>query len=142
MNPPSGLDPTQTREARALIKSLAGTHTVLFSSHIMSEVEAVCQEVIIIARGKIVAKGTTDALRNRNNPRVFVGVRGPADQLKTALNSLPGVTGVEVLPAPRQRHHQRAGLRQTLPRAPRKHRPHRLRTRLGPPRNAPRTLQS
>jgi ABC-2 type transport system ATP-binding protein len=95
--PTVGLDPTQTREARALIQSLAGSHTVLFSTHIMSEVEAVCQRVIIIARGKIVAQGTTDELRNRASSGVRVEMRGPADQVRSALNALPGVEAVETV---------------------------------------------
>jgi ABC-2 type transport system ATP-binding protein len=97
--PTVGLDPTQTREARNLIKSLAGTHTVLFSTHIMSEVEAVCQSIIIIARGKIVAQGTTEELRNRASAGILAEVRGPADQVRSALNALPGVTGVDTLTA-------------------------------------------
>jgi ABC-2 type transport system ATP-binding protein len=95
--PTVGLDPTQIREARAMIKSLAGAHTVLFSTHIMSEVEAVCQRVIIIARGKIVAQGKTSDLRSRSGVGVRVEVRGPAEQIKSALNALPNVSAVDVV---------------------------------------------
>lgn len=93
--PTVGLDPTQTREARNLIRQLAGDHTVLFSTHIMGEVEAVCQRVIIMARGKIVAQGTTEELRNRASSGIRVEVRGPTDQIRSALNALPGVESVD-----------------------------------------------
>src|SRR3954470_13318220 len=63
--PTVGLDPSQIREARRLISELAGDHTVLLSTHILQEVEMVCQRVIIVARGKIVAQGTPEELKNR-----------------------------------------------------------------------------
>ena len=94
--PTVGLDPTQTREARNLIKELGGDHTVLFSTHIMSEVEAVCQRVIIIARGQIVAQGTTEELRNRASGSIRVEVRGPSDQIRSAINAISGVDSVAV----------------------------------------------
>lgn len=95
--PTVGLDPSQIREARRLISELAGDHTVLLSTHILQEVEMVCQRVIIIAQGKIAAQGTPEELKNRAGSGVRVEVRGPADQVKGALNALPGVEGVEVL---------------------------------------------
>src|SRR5262249_7437037 len=95
--PTVGLDPTQIREAREMIKSLGGSHTVLFSTHIMSEVEAVCQRVIIIARGKIVAQGSTADLRMRSGTGVRVEVRGPSEQVRSALNALPNVEAVDVV---------------------------------------------
>jgi ABC-2 type transport system ATP-binding protein len=70
---------------------------VLLSTHILQEVEMVCQRVIIVARGKIVAQGTPDELKNRAGSGVRVEVRGPADQVKSALNALPGVEKVEVM---------------------------------------------
>jgi ABC-2 type transport system ATP-binding protein len=61
--PTAGLDPAQIREVRSLIRELGGEHTVLLSSHILSEVEAVCDRVMIIAGGRIRAEGSMDELR-------------------------------------------------------------------------------
>jgi ABC-2 type transport system ATP-binding protein len=61
--PTVGLDPAQIRESRKLIKQLGGDHTVILSTHILPEVEAVCDRAIIIAGGKIVAQGSPDELR-------------------------------------------------------------------------------
>ncbi|MDP1824677.1 MAG: ABC transporter ATP-binding protein [Archangium sp.] len=60
--PTEGLDPRQRREVLELIKSLAGKHTVVLSTHILSEVKAICQKVLIIHRGKIVADDTMAAI--------------------------------------------------------------------------------
>ncbi len=95
--PTVGLDPSQIREARKLISDLAGGHTVLLSTHILQEVEMVCQKVIIVGRGKIVAQGTPEELKNKAGAGIRVEVRGPADQVKSALNALPGVEKVDVL---------------------------------------------
>ncbi len=93
--PTVGLDPAQIREVRKLIAELAGDHTVLLSTHILPEVEMVCQRVIIIARGKIVAQGTPEELKQKAGGGLRVEVRGPADQIRQALNALPGVDRVE-----------------------------------------------
>src|SRR5450631_1866130 len=63
--PTSGLDPKQINETRELIKSLAGDHTIILSTHILSEVEESCEQVIIINQGKIVAQDTVENLTNR-----------------------------------------------------------------------------
>ncbi|MBQ9979838.1 MAG: ABC transporter ATP-binding protein, partial [Oscillospiraceae bacterium] len=63
--PTVGLDPKQIIEIRQLIRSLAGEHTVIFSSHILSEVQEVCDEVLIINKGRLVAAGTTADLERR-----------------------------------------------------------------------------
>jgi ABC-2 type transport system ATP-binding protein len=63
--PTSGLDPKQIHETRALIKSLAGDHTIILSTHILPEVEQTCEQVIIISKGKVVAKDTVQNLTNR-----------------------------------------------------------------------------
>ena len=63
--PTSGLDPSQIIDMRNVIKSLGKKHTVIISSHILSEVSAVCDRVIIINQGKIVASDTTDGLAGR-----------------------------------------------------------------------------
>jgi ABC-2 type transport system ATP-binding protein len=95
--PTVGLDPSQIREARRLISELAGDHTVLLSTHILQEVEMVCQRVIIVARGRIVAQGTPEELKNRAGSGIRVEVRGPSDQVKSAINAIPGVELAEVL---------------------------------------------
>ena len=63
--PTSGLDPQQIIETRDLIKGLAGSHTIILSTHILPEVEQICEQVIIIARGKLVAKDTVANLTSR-----------------------------------------------------------------------------
>jgi ABC-2 type transport system ATP-binding protein len=76
--PTSGLDPKQINETRDLIKSLAGDHTIILSTHILSEVEQICQQVIIISKGKLVATDTVDNLqgRSRGAELVLVEVAG------------------------------------------------------------------
>jgi ABC-2 type transport system ATP-binding protein len=63
--PTSGLDPKQINETRDLIKSLAGDHTIILSTHILPEVEQTCQYVLIINKGKLVAKDSVNNLQNR-----------------------------------------------------------------------------
>src|SRR5512141_3242006 len=63
--PTSGLDPKQIIETRELIRSLAGDHTIILSTHILSEVEHSCERVIIINQGKLVAQDTVVNLTNR-----------------------------------------------------------------------------
>src|SRR5262245_17985050 len=90
--PTAGLDPVQIRETLAMIKALGETHTILLSTHILGEVEAICSRVIIINVGRIgldkpMAQLETDSL-------IVVEVRGPADQVAGAIKSLDGVTQV------------------------------------------------
>jgi ABC-2 type transport system ATP-binding protein len=84
-------------EIRDVIRSLRGTRTVLFSSHILSEVEAVCERVLVIARGRLVGEGTPAELGARlgARQRIVVRVDGPADEVGRALAALPGVARVE-----------------------------------------------
>lgn len=63
--PTAGLDPNQIREVRSLVRELGRRHTVLISTHILSEVEATCDRAIVIARGRLVAEGTLEALRSQ-----------------------------------------------------------------------------
>ena len=95
--PTLGLDPKQITEIRALIRSLAGQHTVILSTHILPEVSMVCDGVIIIDRGRIVAQGTEDELAAQVFPaaRVEIQVGGPADAVEAALRAVPGVLRVE-----------------------------------------------
>ncbi len=99
--PTVGLDPTQIRESRKLIKELGGQHTVMLSTHILPEVEAVCDRAIVIAGGKIVAQGSPDELRasRRLQARVLVEAKGPEKEIATAISHVSGVSRVEMLTA-------------------------------------------
>lgn len=90
--PTAGLDPIQVREVRALIKELGERHTILLSTHIMSEVEAVCGRVILIARGRIAIDDRLDHLQEGN--AIAIEARGPAGPIRRALESAPGVRRV------------------------------------------------
>src|SRR3954463_5013341 len=98
--PTVGLDPAQIRESRKLIKELGGQHTIMLSTHILPEVEAVCDRAIVIAGGRIVAQGSPDELRasRRLQARVLVECKGPAREVETALSRVSGVSHVEILP--------------------------------------------
>jgi len=94
--PTSGLDPNQIREVRDVIKGLGSDHTVLLSTHILSEVESSCDRVIVIARGKLVAEGTTDAIKNlQRSPGLEVRVRGSGKAAASAIEGILGVAKVE-----------------------------------------------
>jgi ABC-2 type transport system ATP-binding protein len=97
--PTIGLDPKQISEIRALIRSLAGQHTVILSTHILPEVSMVCDGVIIINRGRIVAQGTQTELVEQVFPtaRIEVEIGGPRDAVVAALRGVPGVLRVEDL---------------------------------------------
>jgi ABC-2 type transport system ATP-binding protein len=94
--PTIGLDPRQITEIRALIKSLAGDHTVILSTHILPEVSMVCSGVIIINRGSIVAQGPIDRLVEDFFPtaRVHVQLAAPAEAVRDGLARIPGVVDV------------------------------------------------
>jgi ABC-2 type transport system ATP-binding protein len=70
--PTAGLDPTQIRSARGLIRELGQQHTILLSTHILSEVEATCNRVIIIHRGKVAASSSVEELKNRAHARAHL----------------------------------------------------------------------
>ena len=95
--PTVGLDPTQIRETRSLIRALAADHTVILSSHILPEVEATCQRIIIIHNGKLVAQGTPEELRERitGETNLIVEVRGPQAAVADHVRKLGGVTDVQ-----------------------------------------------
>jgi ABC-2 type transport system ATP-binding protein len=94
--PTIGLDPTQIRATRSLIRELAQDHTVLLSSHILPEVEATCQRIIIIHQGKLVASGSPAELRERisEGAKVIAEIKGTPDEIGPVLRELPGVTDV------------------------------------------------
>ncbi len=91
--PTVGLDPTQTVEIRHLIKRLASQSTVLFSSHILSEVEAVCDRVIILFNGEIKADALLDELAATNN--AILVLQQSANGVEKKLSRLAGVNSVE-----------------------------------------------
>jgi ABC-2 type transport system ATP-binding protein len=96
--PTAGLDPNQVREVRALIKELATDHTVLLSTHILSEVEATCQRALVIDRGRLVAQGTLEELsRGRRSAALLVVVRDANGSASVFLGEQPGVAEVETL---------------------------------------------
>ncbi len=92
--PTSGLDPIQILEVRKLIRELGDRHTILLSTHILPEVEAVCGRVIIIARGRI---ALDDRLENlRQDTTITLEARGPADSIGAAIRTVPGVEQVRL----------------------------------------------
>lgn len=95
--PTVGLDPTQIRETRHLVKELAKQHTVLLSSHILPEVEATCQRTVIVSGGRIVASGSPDELKDRirGGSRLIAEIAGPNGEVVKALEGLKGVRKVE-----------------------------------------------
>ncbi|MEP0845561.1 MAG: ATP-binding cassette domain-containing protein [Phycisphaerae bacterium] len=94
--PTVGLDPSQIRETRTLIRELAQEHTVILSSHILPEVEATCQRLVIINKGTIVASGTTRELRERvtGESKLITEIRAGEAEVSAGLKTLPGVTSV------------------------------------------------
>jgi ABC-2 type transport system ATP-binding protein len=94
--PTVGLDPKQIIEIRELIKSLAGSHTVILSTHILPEATAVCQRVVIISGGRIAAVDTPERLsaRLRQSEKISVTVKTPPPDLADRFRSLPGVLSV------------------------------------------------
>ncbi|HXY04100.1 MAG TPA: ATP-binding cassette domain-containing protein [Terriglobales bacterium] len=100
--PTAGLDPKQINETRDLIKSLAGDHTIILSTHILPEVEQTCQQVIIINKGKLVAKDSVQNLqaRARGAESVLVEIAGRNGSLdlgvvKKRLEQIGGISRVE-----------------------------------------------
>lgn len=95
--PTLGLDPAQVIQVRELIRDLARRHTILLSTHILSEVEAVCRRVLIIHQGRLVASDTPTELRNRvgADARTVVELAGPPEDLRRAVEGLPEVRAVQ-----------------------------------------------
>lgn len=98
--PTSGLDPRQVAEVRALIKELRGEHTIILSTHILPEVQAMCERIIIINRGRIVAEdslqGLTTRMVSKTNVRVKVARLGA--EVERTLKSVAGVNGLTAEP--------------------------------------------
>jgi ABC-2 type transport system ATP-binding protein len=95
--PTIGLDPKQILEVRQLIKSLGGEHTVILSTHILSEVEQICSRVLIMNRGEIVAEDTPAGLAARleGNERVKLRTQAAPAEALACLRALPGVSSVK-----------------------------------------------
>lgn len=95
--PTIGLDPLQVLELRELVRELGKRHTVLFSTHILSEAEQVCDSVVIINGGQIVAQGSPSELRGtlERGGRVFVRLNVPAETALPRLQSLPAIAYAE-----------------------------------------------
>ena len=96
--PTVGLDPAQMIEIRSLIHDLGKTHTVILSSHILSEVQAVCDQVLIIAHGKLVAQGTPEELAGRLAAQGVIAATalGGRDAVVAAAESVDGLTNVQI----------------------------------------------
>jgi len=94
--PTVGLDPKQVAEIRELIKQLRGHHTVILSTHILSEVQATCERVIIINQGQIVAQDRIENLANqeRGQSRLTIRLRKEVEDFKKVLNGIEGVVAV------------------------------------------------
>lgn len=96
--PTVGLDPNQIIEIRTLIKRLGKNHTVILSSHILSEVQAVCDKIVVINQGKIVADDTEENLSKSliNNNKISVKIDGPASETEKVISSISGVKTVKL----------------------------------------------
>lgn len=98
--PTSGLDPNQIIEVRSLIKEIGKTRTVIISTHILSEVEMICDRVIIISRGKIAADSPTSELRTRyaGNSNVIVNLSGAEKtEFENVISKIEGVCSISFL---------------------------------------------
>lgn len=91
--PTSGLDPQQIRETLALLKELGQSHTILLSTHILTEVEAICERVIVINSGRIGLDKPLDEIESENV--ILLEARAPADQITHVLQGLRGIASVK-----------------------------------------------
>ncbi len=96
--PTIGLDPHQIRSVRQLIKSLAGRHTVLISTHILPEAEMMCSRMLIMYGGKILAADTPENLQKlvHGISRIVAEINAPEGELREALSKIPGIEQLEV----------------------------------------------
>lgn len=97
--PTVGLDPKQIIEIRNLIKSLGRRHTIILSSHILPEVQATCERVVVINNGKVVADDTPDNLAHTmsNDHRYIVRIEGPERDIYRVLSTIPGMKNVDAM---------------------------------------------
>lgn len=96
--PTVGLDPNQILEIRKLIKMLSKTHSIIISSHILSEIQAVADRVVIINNGKVAAVDTITDLSRRltGSSKLLLAFQGPLKEVTTLIRSIPGVANVSV----------------------------------------------
>jgi len=92
--PTDGLDPNQKHEVRNLIKNMGSNKTIILSTHILEEVEAICQRVVIIAQGNIVADATPGELRQQSRFHNAVTMKIPPEEIERARTLLSGVGGI------------------------------------------------
>ncbi len=97
--PTAGLDPNQIAEIRGLIKKLGAEKTVILSTHILPEVDATCDRVVIINEGVIVASGTTSELASmgKSSDSIYVQIRGPQEQIELRLREMPQIASLRKL---------------------------------------------
>ncbi len=95
--PTVGLDPKQIIEIRSLIKGLGKKHTIILSSHVLAEVSAVCERIIIINNGKLVADGNPDELSKQlqGASRLQIRIAAPETQAVKLIKGIPGITSVQ-----------------------------------------------
>jgi ABC-2 type transport system ATP-binding protein len=93
--PTTGLDPNQILEIRSLIRNVGKEKTVIFSTHIMQEVQALCERVIIINKGKIVANGSVDELKNLSASSKFIIAEFDKDIDTSIIASIEGITEIK-----------------------------------------------
>jgi ABC-2 type transport system ATP-binding protein len=98
--PTIGLDPQQIRSVRALIKSLAGRHTVLISTHILPEVEMMCGRVLIMLGGRVLASDTPENLQRRmaGGSQIIAEIAAPEPALRAALERWPALEQFDLAP--------------------------------------------
>lgn len=98
--PTAGLDPNQIKHFRELLSELRKKHTILLSSHILTEIEKTVDRVLILKEGELVADGTTDELcaKVQGGSRVLLDVQADAEAVSAALRSVSGVREVEITP--------------------------------------------
>ena len=99
--PTSGLDPNQIIEIRQLIRKIGAQKTVIYCSHILSEVSATCNRIMIINDGQIVGSGTAEELtaNSARGNRYVVRVKADPEVIRSALSAVPGVSQVVTKPA-------------------------------------------
>lgn len=97
--PTVGLDPKQITEIRDLIKSLAKDHTIIISSHILSEISQMCKKVIILNKGKLIAIDTPENLENKvsKNNVILVTVEDSENKIKNVVKEIPEITEIKLI---------------------------------------------
>jgi ABC-2 type transport system ATP-binding protein len=106
--PTIGLDPSQIRNVRQLIKDLGGRHTVLISSHILTEIERTCSRVVIMRDGRILAADTPENLQKRvgKSGHLIAEIAAPLEELKTCWEQMPELAHYTISPAAGGEYHR------------------------------------